>query len=108
MMMREERAKQFLPFDAMKGLQDALRDREEHHSRVERHDISEEQMERNSEVFARLRRGMEVRLDCYRAFHDVTLRGRVTEVSIPFRHLKLGEDAIPFADVYSIEITEEA
>lgn len=107
-MMREERAKQFLPFDAMKGLQEALRDREEHHSRVERHDISEEQMERNSEVFARLRRGMEVRLDCYRAFHDVTLRGRVTEVSIPFRHLKLGDDVIPFADVYSIEITEEA
>ena len=105
MMMREERAKQFLPFDAMKGLQEALRDREERHSRVERHDISEEQMERNSEVFARLRRGMEVRLDCYRAFHDVTVEGRVTEVSIPFRFLKLGEETISFADVYGIEVT---
>lgn len=105
-MMREERAKQFLPFDAMKGLQEALRDREERHSRVERHDISEEQMERNSEVFARLRRGMEVRLDCYRAFHDVTLQGRVTLVDTTFRRLKLGEETIPFADVYGIEITE--
>ena len=29
MMMREQRAKQFMPFDAMKGLAEALRDREE-------------------------------------------------------------------------------
>ena len=53
-MMRQERAKQFMPFDAMKGLQEALRDREERHSRVEKHDISEEQMEKNSEIFMRL------------------------------------------------------
>ena len=31
----------------MKGLQEALRDREERHLRVERHDISEEQEEHN-------------------------------------------------------------
>ena len=54
MMTTAERAKQFAPFDAMKGLQEALRDREERHSRVQRHDISEEQMERNSEIFAKL------------------------------------------------------
>lgn len=41
-MTRAERAKIFSPFDAMKGLQEALRDREERHLRVERHDISEE------------------------------------------------------------------
>ena len=41
-MTRQERAKQFMPFDAMKGLQEALRDREERHSRVERHGISDE------------------------------------------------------------------
>lgn len=42
-MTRAERAKIFSPFDAMKGLQEALRDREERHLRVERLDISEEQ-----------------------------------------------------------------
>ena len=35
-----------MAFDAMKGLQEALRDREERHSRVEKHDISEEQAEK--------------------------------------------------------------
>lgn len=54
MMTQAERAKQFAPFDAMKGLQEALRDREERHARVERHDISEEDIERNSSVLAML------------------------------------------------------
>ena len=56
-MTRAERAKIFSPFDAMKGLQEALRDREERHLRVERHDISEEQAEHNSRIFLKLRRG---------------------------------------------------
>ena len=62
-MTRQERAKQFMPFDAMKGLSEALRDREERHARVERHDISDEQMEKNSQVFLRLEKGMQLRID---------------------------------------------
>lgn len=42
MMTRENRAKQFMPFDAMKGLAEALKDREERHSRVQKHGVSEE------------------------------------------------------------------
>ena len=41
-MTRQERAKQFMPFDAMKGLQEALRAREEQHARVEKRELSEE------------------------------------------------------------------
>ncbi len=106
MMTRAERAKIFNPFDAMKGLQEALRDREERHSRVERHDISEEQQEHNSEVLAKLTKGMRVRLDCYSAFHDVTKSGTVTEVSLVYRFLKLGTEKIFFCDIYDIEITD--
>ena len=65
MMTQAERAKQFAPFDAMKGLQEALRDREERHARVERHDISEEQIEKNSEVHSQVSRGTRVRIECY-------------------------------------------
>lgn len=46
--------------------------------------ISEEQAQKNSEVFLRLRKGMTVRLECYQAFHDVTLTGTVTGVSVPY------------------------
>ena len=106
MMMREERAKQFAPFDAMKGLQEALRDREERHSRVERHDISEEQMQKNGEVFAMLTKGTQVRIDCYRAFHDVTVTGIVSAIDMTFQYLKLGTEKFFFRDIYEIEIID--
>ena len=105
-MTRAERAKIFAPFDAMKGLQEALRDREERHSRVERHEISEEQQEHNSEIFARLTKGMHIRLEYYSAFHDVAKSGIVTEVSTVFRYLKLGTEQIFFCDIYDIEIRD--
>lgn len=95
-----------MPFDAMKGLQEALRDREERHSRVEKHDISEEQAQKNSEVFLRLRKGMAVRLECYQAFHDVSLTGTVTGVSVPYRVLKLDGREIYFSDIYTIKIVD--
>ena len=106
MMTREERAKQFAPFDAMKGLREALKDREERHSRVERHDISEEAIEQNSKVFAKLDKGSCVKVDYYCAFHDVTREGRVTEISIPFQYLKVDGEKILFDDIYRITITE--
>ena len=105
-MTREERAKQFAPFDAMKGLQEALRDREERHSRVERHDISEEAVERNSLVFSKLEKGTCVRMDYYCAFHDVTKEGRITEINTVYKYLKLNGEKVFFEDIYSIEITD--
>ena len=105
-MMREERAKQFAPFDAMKGLQEALRDREERHSRVERHDISEEQMEKNGEVFVQLTKGMKVQIDCYHAFHDISVTGTVSAIDMTFQYLKLGMEKFYFRDIYSIEILD--
>ncbi len=106
MMTRAERASQFAPFDAMKGLQEALRDREERHSRVERHEISEDVADQNSKVILKLARGMKVEIFCYSAFHDVTKRGSITDVDITFRNLKLGDERIWFDDIYSIRITD--
>ena len=56
MMTRENRAKQFMPFDAMKGLAEALKDREERHSRVQKHGVSEEDQALISKPFVRQRR----------------------------------------------------
>ena len=95
-----------MPFDAMKGLQEALRDREERHSRVERHDISDEQMEKNSRMLAMLERGDKVVLECYHAFHDVKIEGRISDISCIFKYLKLGEEKIYFEDIYSVELID--
>ena len=107
-MMRQERAKQFMPFDAMKGLQEALRDREERHTRVERHDISDEALAANNALLLRLEKGDAVEIDCWHGFHDVTLKGRVTELSPTGKFLKLGEERVFFEDIYSIRLLAEA
>lgn len=106
MMTRAERAKQFAPFDAMKGLQEALRDREERHTRVEKHEISEEMADHNSKVILKLARGMKVEIYYYCAFHDVTKRGTITDVDTTFKHLKLDNERIWFDDIYAIKIID--
>ena len=105
-MTRQERAKQFMAFDAMKGLSEALRDREERHLRVEKHDISDEEIEQNSRVLCALGRGMRVRMEYYRAFHDIVVEGRITEVSIPFKFLRLDGEKVLFEDIYDIKIID--
>ena len=47
-----------MPFDAMKGLQEALRDREERHLRTERRELSEEQAAELNAALSRLRDGL--------------------------------------------------
>ena len=60
MMMRENRAKQFIPFDAMKGLAEALKDREERHSRVQKHGVSEEDQAIISETLCKVEKGSKI------------------------------------------------
>ena len=103
-MKREERAKQFLPFDAMKGLNEALREREERHARTERREIGEEQQEINSRVLTCLQKGMRVEVQCYRAFHDTVREGIVTRISLPCHFIEIEEDRIAFEDIYAIRV----
>ena len=105
-MTREQRAKQFQPFDAMKGLQEALRDREERHARVERTEISEEKTDANSAVLARVEKGMKIQLLCYHAFHDIKLEGRVNQIDIVYKFLVVDGTKIFFDDIYDIRICD--
>lgn len=104
MLTRLERAKLFAPFDAMKGLKEALRDREERHARVARHEISEEQAEENSRAILKLERGMLVEVYCHHAFHDVVIRGRVTGLDLARKMLSLDGENILFDDIYAVSI----
>ena len=101
-MTRRERAKQFLPYDSVKGLQEALREREERHARVEKHGLGEEEQEELNCALRRLRKGDTIRLTYYRAFHDVEAVGTVTAVNFAHRFLCLNGEKVLFEDVYSI------
>ena len=80
MMTPQERAKIFMPFDALKGLQEALRDREERYSREEKREISEERVEQISRVLQKLKPGMKVEIRYYCAFHEVKKIGIVSGI----------------------------
>ena len=57
-MSRKDRAKQFAPFDALKGLQKALRLKEFEHEIVEKGDVSEENSNKISTIFLNLKKVM--------------------------------------------------
>jgi len=88
----------------MKGLQEALRQREEHYSRSEKHDLSEDDLLQNSEMLLNLRVGMKIYLEYYSSYHDVTGCGYVTAINTVFKFLELDRKKIYFNDIYKILI----
>lgn len=106
-MMRSERAKQFQPFDAMKGLREAILDREERYCRVEKHEINEDQIQENSRVFEALKKGNRVHLEYFKDFHDTEADGILTKTDTVFCYLVLNGEEISFENIYKIEITAD-
>ncbi len=105
-MIRQQRAKQFQPFDAMKGLTEALRDREERHSRVEKKEISEDKINLIQDVLIRVSVGANVRVEYYKAFHYIVVKGAVNKIDTVKKFLSVGEDKIFFDDIYEIRILD--
>lgn len=105
-MTQSERAKQFMPFDAMKGLSEALREREEKHLRVEKRELSEEAAAILSAAINKVKKGMVVWVEYYRAFHEVTKQGKVTNIDLMYRYLVIDDERIYFDDLYKLEIIQ--
>ena len=104
MMRREDRAKQFLPFDAMKGLQEAMRRKEEQAERVERIELGEEDKAAISDALSLIERGVEVELIYYHDGNYLPQRGIVTAFEPEKKFLTLEGERIPFSDLLKITI----
>ncbi|MBQ4121385.1 MAG: YolD-like family protein [Clostridia bacterium] len=101
-MNREERAKQFMPFDALKGLNEELRRREKKMLREERRVLFEEEAEKLSSRLARLQVGDEVEAVFYENGYYLTLCGKAESVNRSFGFLTIGERRVYFADLYRL------
>ncbi len=64
-MSRSDRAKQFMPFDALKGLKQALREKEIEHERKAQVEFSEEESKRISDTLSEIRNDSEISLTYY-------------------------------------------
>lgn len=102
-MPRQDRAKQFAPFDALKGLHDALRLKEYQHERVNKGEISEETAIEISKTLLAVEKGDMVKIVYFVDGHEFTESGYV-KILFDEKIIKVGEKTIQFDYLRKIEI----
>lgn len=102
MLSRIERAKQFLPFDALKGLHVALHEKEVEY--VDKYELSFEQKEEISEKLQILGNGENIIITYYINKTYNTINGRVLYVNPIKKVINVSKIEIPFVNIYNIEI----
>lgn len=103
-MIRQERAKQFAPFDALRGLREALAKKEREHERQERGEVSEETAVEIEATLIKLKKGDRVRALIFDDGYYVTVEGQVTNFDVTYRYIKVEDGKIPFSDLYDLKI----
>lgn len=105
-MNRAERAKQFMPFDALKGLREELLIRERMALRASRRELFEEEAEQLSHAILSLAPGARVELLIYDDGYYRSLVGEVLSVDTVFSRLVLLCDGVKrivvFHDIYRL------
>ena len=101
-MNREDRAKQFMPFAALKGYEEALRAKE--HVVVPRSELSEERLNELDEVFKRLTAGDLVECVYYSRLEEnyIKITGMVSKIDRDSRLIKIVNKPILFDDISSL------
>lgn len=100
------RAAQFLPFDALKGLSEKIAQVEEELSRVDKIDLSDYQKEVLDETLQKLRVGSVVNITFYFNCHYVQVENEVDDINLPQRYISINHTKIYFSDIYSMDIVE--
>ena len=103
-MPRGDRAKQFAPFDALKGLQETMRIKEYEHDRIVRGEMSEDAIKEISMVLANLEKGDCVEIEFFRDGHVIKLSG-VSWVEAIFSKIHIGVFEINFDEIRAIKKT---
>ena len=100
----EKRAKQFAPFDALRGLREALAKKEREHERQERGEVSEETAAEIEATLIKLKKGDRVRALIFDDGYYVAVEGQVTNFDVTYRYIKVEDGKIPFSDLYDLKI----
>lgn len=103
-MGKVDRAAQFQPFDALKGLQEELRAREERRTRVEKKEITEERAESISIQLIKIYKRSDVEIVFYRGGHYYNLQGSVVDKNDIYKYLVIGQEKIFYDDIYDLKL----
>lgn len=101
-MSREERAKQFMPFAALKGYEEALQKKEK--IVVEKIELSEEMKDELDRQFREIGQNDIVTVVYYEDEEYLQTTGMVAKIDTEARVLKIVNKKIHFEDIYRIEV----
>lgn len=100
-----ERAKQFMPFAALKGYEEALAEKEKRI--VKKVDLSEERLEELDWVLQQLQKGSMVRVIYYNHSEYIEKEGMVSRMDLTARIITVVQTKIPLDTIYELEILDE-
>lgn len=101
-MDRETRAKQFMPFAALKGYEQALRAKER--TIVPRAELSEESKDELDSKFRLLQTGSMICVTYYEKTEYIQKTGLVSKIDTDARLLHVVNTKIHFDDIYRLEL----
>ena len=103
-MPRNERAKQFAPFDALKGLQKALRLKEYEHDRMVRGDIDDETIDKISKQLQKIKKNDSIYIKYFEDGYYKELKEKVKRIDVNKREVELESKTIFFDDLFDLNI----
>lgn len=99
---RLDRARQFLPFDALKGFQEALKEKEIEY--VEKRELSEDSIEQLSKEISLLLKGDMVKVKYYNNKQYRYIEGTIKKVDSVKKNIVFSDDSIiRFDDIVEID-----
>ncbi len=102
---RIARAKQFLPFDALKGFKEALIKKEKELECEEEKELSEESLIELDKCFNKIEIGSIIKIKYYKNKRYNELKGKVTNIDYIRKKIQINNDAyINISDIISIII----
>ena len=103
MINRVSRAKQFIPFDALSGFKEALREKEYEYD--DKKYLTEESYEELENQLNRIEKGSKVKIKYYKNRKYIEIEGIVTVIDYVKRKIQLnGEKNISVYDILEIEV----
>ena len=103
-MNRQERAKQFMAFDALKGLQEELRKKEIEYE--QKKEISEWVLEKLEDELRKINIGEKVQVKYYKDGKYKTIVGIVKKINYVEKEIEINEEIINVNDVINLTIAK--
>jgi len=101
--MKAERARQFLPFAALRGFDEMLREIER--ETEPKRELTEEDARRLDEEMKAVRKGSHVHIIHYKEGTYVKTEGKIDFIDQAFRRLFVGEEKISFDNIWNLNIS---